>query len=197
MDKKVKTIRRFNQLYRSLSFSELMRKADEEYLESVIQLDEQGHPLEESKFDSTGTLEERNNYSYTPLGKLIEHVLLYAIDDVTERRVLRRDDKERLVEEVRYYGDDTGERLEYAYDAGDRVISLKRYDEEGDYDYSEEYQYDDKGRLSFRTRTGHDGICIEKSAISSNEDGEITEQDFEGSGDIRSVTTIRFDSSGN
>ena len=60
MAQSIKTVRRFNQLYRNFSFSELMAKADEEFLESVTEMDAKGNIVEESKFDSSGELEERN-----------------------------------------------------------------------------------------------------------------------------------------
>ena len=46
MNNKIKNIRRFNQQFQALSFSELMRIADAEYLEFVAELDEQGNEID-------------------------------------------------------------------------------------------------------------------------------------------------------
>ena len=46
MNNKIKNIRRFNQQFQALSFSELMRTADAEFLEFVAELDEQGNEID-------------------------------------------------------------------------------------------------------------------------------------------------------
>src|SRR5690348_9494453 len=127
MSKAIKIIRKFNQHYKSFSFSEL-QTAEEEYLESVIDLDASGNVLSESKFDPDGELEEKNSYQYETHGKLSEHVLLYAAENVTEKRVLKRDDKGKLIEEIKYYGNDSGERATYLYDEKENLIERKQFD---------------------------------------------------------------------
>ncbi|HNP99336.1 MAG TPA: hypothetical protein PKK99_09785, partial [Bacteroidia bacterium] len=162
MSAKIKTVRRFTQRYKNYSFSELMKEADEEFLELVVEMDANGNVLSESKFDQEGELEERNTYTYSPQGKLEEHVLLFAVEDVTERRVLKRNEKGLALEEVKYYGDDAGERSEYVYDEKENIIEIKRYDEEGDFDVREEMKYDDKGSLIERTRIDKNGKVVER-----------------------------------
>src|SRR5436190_1798344 len=131
MSKAIKTVRKFNQHYKSFSFSEL-QTAEDEYLESVIELDANGNVLLESKFDADGELEEKNSYQYESHGKLAEHILLFAAEDVTEKRIMTRDDKGRLLEEIKYYGDDSGERTTYVYNEKDQLTERKQLDEEGE-----------------------------------------------------------------
>ena len=64
MAKKLKLVRRFNQNYRNFIFSEMLPEADDEYLELVVEMDDNGNVLTESKFDSVGELEEKNTYTY-------------------------------------------------------------------------------------------------------------------------------------
>lgn len=197
MSAKIKKVLRFNQLYKSLSFSELMKKADEEYLEFVAEMDESGSISSESKFDPHGELEERNTYVYDKQGKLLEHTLFYAIDDVTEKRILRRNDAGLLLEEVRMYGDDTGERIAYTYDSAGRVSSIVRYDEEGDFDYREEISYDgDSDKLSGRAKFDKEGKAVEKLLYAQGTDKEIVETEYHPDGSIKSTSTAHFDDNG-
>lgn len=196
MNKKVKTIRRFHQVYKTLSFSELMMKADDEFLELVVDMDAMGNVLKESKFDNSGELEERNDYCYTESGKLLEHELYYALDDVTEKRLFKRNDKGLLLQEVKVYGEDEGEKIEYTYDAADRVVSLIRYDEEGDQDFREEFNYDEKGELLARHKFSADGRLLEELTAQRGESLLVEEKSYDDSGALESTTITQFDSNG-
>lgn len=197
MSAQIKTVRRFTQRYKNYSFSELMNKADEEFLELVVEMDSTGNILMESKFDNEGELEERNSYTYSALGKLEEHVLLYAIDDVTERRVLKRNEKGHLLEEVKYYGDDAGEKIEYSYDGKENISEIKRFDEEGDFDSKEEMKYDESGSLIERIRTDKNGAVIERLTFLQNSDSnEIEELEFHPDGKVKSKTVVRLNEKG-
>ncbi|MFM9052643.1 MAG: hypothetical protein ACKOKF_10085 [Bacteroidota bacterium] len=197
MEKSISTIRRFNQHYRTLSFSELMSKADDEFLELVVRLGKGGHPLEESKFDSGGDLEERNEYRYTASGKLSEHILYYASEDVTERRVLVRDVNDRTIQEVRYYGDDTGERLEYSYDEKGQVVTVVRFDEEGEFDYREEMFYDLEGSITHRNKTDKDGKPLGSLVFIKESKDSIDEKELDAEGRLMTLTTFKYDEKGN
>lgn len=133
MANKIKLVRRHNQRYKNFSFSELMTKADEEYLESLIEMDENGNIVSESKFDKQGELEERNTLSYNSEGKLLEHVLYYAMDDFSEKRLLKRNEKGKLIEETKFYGDDSGEKTSYEYNDKNQITGIIEFDEEGDF----------------------------------------------------------------
>jgi len=103
MSKKIKSIKRFNQNYKNFSFSDLTNRADEEYLELQVKINENGNTNEEIKFLPDSTVEEKNSYEYDAKGKLIAHTLLYTIDDVTEKKILERTEKGLLMSETKYY----------------------------------------------------------------------------------------------
>src|SRR5690242_19848979 len=105
MSKKIKSIRKHNRYFKTFNFTNSQDAEGEEHLESNILLDEHGTTVLEEKFDADGELEEKNSYVFNADGKLMEHTLLYAVEDVTERRMLKRDEKGRLLEETNYYGD--------------------------------------------------------------------------------------------
>ena len=197
MAKKIKEVRKHYQRYKNFSFSELMTKADEEFLESIMEMDTQGNVLSESKFNQLGELEEMNTLTYTGDGKLLEHVLFYALDDVTEKRQLKRNDKGRLLEEVKYYGDDSGERSAYEYNEADLIIAIIEYDEEGQFISREDVIYDAQGSIVERTKKDATGGLIDKVIFEKTSDGKIIlEKEFGEDGELKSVTTISFDESG-
>lgn len=196
MSDNIKTIRRFNQQYKSFSFSELMKKADDEYLELVVEMDSQGNVVRESKFSPDGELEERSEYVYSKGGKLLEHTLLYAIDDVTERKAYTRDDQDRLLSEVKLYGEDAGERMEYHYGAGDKVNAIVRHDEEGELDYKEEITYDEKGELASRKKYHREGSLIYSLEVKRDVGATIEEHEFELDGTLKALTITAVDADG-
>jgi hypothetical protein len=91
---------------------------------------------------------------------------LYALDDATEKRVLTRNEKGLLISEIKYYGDDTGEKTEYEYDEKDNVTAIIRYDEEGLLISREEIKYDEKGNINDRTTFNQDKIILSKITFS-------------------------------
>src|SRR5689334_21731316 len=107
MSKKIKSIKKYNRPFKPFSFGNAEEVGEEEYLESEIELDENGNTLMEAKYSDDGELEEKNSFRYSAEGKLLEHTLLYAVEDVTERRMLTRNEKGLLLSEVKYYGDDS------------------------------------------------------------------------------------------
>jgi len=197
MPRKIKSIRKYSQRYKNLSFSELMSVADEEFLETVIELDAEGRVLSESKFANDGELEENNLFSYNPQGKLTEHVLVFAVEDVTEKRVLKRNEKGLLLEEVKYYGDDTGERFTYTYNEKEDVTSITRFDEDGVFDYCEEMTYDSGGSLAERVKKDQSGNVLSKMMFSKNtDDHSVEENEYKSDGTLESKTVYKFDESG-
>jgi YD repeat-containing protein len=197
MSSKIKTIRRFMQLYKNFSFSELMTRADAEFIDMQIDMDEAGNVLSESKFSEEGELEEKNSYTYNSQGKLTGHVLLFAVEDVTERRELRRDDKGRLLEEIKFYGDDTGERTEYQYDDKDNVSSIVYYDEEGNFSSREEMRYNDDASLTERIRYDGENNVTERLSIGvASEEKQVEEIEFNPDGSVKSKALVKFNEAG-
>jgi YD repeat-containing protein len=197
MSKKIKQVKKHNQRYKNFSFSELMTKADEEHLEAILEMDDNGNVLVESKFDKQGELEEKNTLKYSPDGKLIEHHLDFVMDGFTEKRILRRDEKGKLLEETKYYGEDRGERTEYEYDEQDRIKAIIEYDEEGEFISRETITYDPEGSISERVKNDQSGNLIEKVLFEkTNDKNVILEKEFNFDGELQLVTTISLDDKG-
>ncbi len=196
MTKKVKSIRRFNQNYKNFSFSDLTSRADEEFLELTLLFDEAGNTTEEVKYMKDGQVEEKNSYEYNNVGKLLSHTLLYAVDDVTEKRVLTRDDKGHLLTETKYYGSDSGERTDYEYNDKNNVTAIIRYDEEGEFISREEIIYDDGASLKERKTVDAGGKLISRITFTTPVNNEIEETEFNEKDALVSKTVIKFNDKG-
>lgn len=197
MSKKIKKIHRYSQRYKNFSFSEVMAKADEEFLEAIIEMDEQGNVNIESKFDRQGGLEEKSSLSYNSNGKLLEQVLYYALDDFSEKIVNNRDEKGRLIEQIKYYGEDSGERTCYEYNQKDLITAIIEYDEEGDFLSREEILYDDKNEVSQRIKTDKDHKLIDRILFEKTQDDLVLlEKEFNADEELKHITTITFNEQG-
>jgi hypothetical protein len=196
MSKKIKSIKRYNRPFKPFSFTSSQEVADDEYLESEIELDENGNPLIEIKYSDDGEMEDKNSYRYNSEGKLLEHTLLYAVEDVTEKRILTRDEKGRLVNEVKYYGDDSGEHTEYIYDEKDNLAERKYFDEEGAYTAKETFKYDDTGSLTEHIKYNNTDAIEEHTTFTRPDDKTIEQTEHHPDGSLASKTLIKFNEEG-
>lgn len=196
MSRKIKSIKRFNQNFKNFSFGEIATHAHDEYLELNVILDQKGNTHEEVKFDSSGQVEEKNSYEFDSNGKLISHTLHYAIDNVTEKRVLTRNEKGLLISETKYYGNDQGEKTEYEYNEKDNVTAIIHYDEEGIFSSREEMKYDEKGSLAERTSIDAEKNILSSLRFSSPENNTVEETEFDSSNNILTKSVIKFDDNG-
>lgn len=193
---KIKSVKRFNRYFKTFNFSNTQEIAEDEHLESNTTLDESGNTLLEEKFNVDGELEERNTYTYNPEGKLMEHSLLYAVEDVTEKRILKRDEKGRLIVETKYYGNESGEHTEYVYDEKGEPVERKNYDEEGNFISVDKFSYNEKGGLSEQVKLGPDQKVEEKTVFQQPDDKTIEQLEYEGSEKLKNKTVIRFNDAG-
>ena len=196
MASKIKNIKRFNRYFKTFNFSNTQEIAEEEHLESNIELDEAGNAVLEEKFSSDGELEERNSFSYNKEGKLLEHSLLYAAEDATEKRILKRDDVGKLLVETKYYGEDSGEHTEYVYDEKGEPIERKNFDEEGTFISRDEFKYDDKGGLTEQRTTDADGSVTSRTTFANTDNRTIEQCEYEGSDRLVSKTVAKFNEAG-
>jgi hypothetical protein len=196
MAQKIKNIKRYNRYFKTFNFSNTQEVAEEEHLESNIQLNENGDTLSEEKFSVDGELEERNTYAYNDKGKLTEHSLLYAAEDATEKRVLERDEAGRLLKETKFYGGDTGEHTEYVYNSEGEPVERKNFDEEGNFISRDVFTYDGKGSLSEQVSYDVKEKIISKITYATAEDKSIEQCEYDGNGKLQNKTVIKFGEGG-
>ncbi|MBL0104859.1 MAG: hypothetical protein IPP51_14525 [Bacteroidetes bacterium] len=193
---KIKTIHRFNQNYKSFNFADLTPEPEEEFLEAKIELDSEGRILSELKYLDSGELEEENTYTYNAAGKLMSHVLYFATEDVTERRLMDRNEKGDLISETKMYGDDAGEKTEYQYDEKGNITAIVQYDEEGEFLSKEEIKYNDKGNVTDRIQMDSGNKVTGRTSYTYNGELEIEECEYDGNGSMITKTVAKFNSEG-
>ncbi|MEO8087831.1 MAG: hypothetical protein ABI763_13485 [Bacteroidota bacterium] len=196
MAQKIKNIKRYNRYYKPFNFSNTQEIAEEEHLESNIELNENSDTLLEEKFSVDGELEECNSYVYNSIGKLVEHSLLYAAEDATEKRVLARDDKGKLLVETKYYGGDAGEHTEYVYNDQGEPIERKNFDEEGNFVSRDVFSYDDKGGLSEQVTHDEKDSITGRTTFVSRDDKTIEQCEYEGNDKLVNRTVAKFNDAG-
>ena len=196
MSAKIKSIKRFNQSYKNFTFSGTEGAAKEEFMDTAVQMDEQGNVVEEVKYGPGEIVEEKNSYSFDKEGRLLSHTLFYALDNVSEKRVLTRNDKGLLVQETKYYGEDVGESTKYEYNEKDNVTIIERFDEEGDFAGREEMTYDEKGSLAERKSFDADRKLQGRVAFTPPTEDQVEETEYDANGKAISKTIIRFNDKG-
>ena len=196
MAQKIKSIKRFNRYFKTFNFSNTQEIGEEEHLESNVELNESGETILEEKYSSDGELEERNTYVYNPAGKLLEHALLYAAEETTEKRVLTRDESGKLLVETKYYGNDSGERTEYTYNAQGEPIERKYFDEEGSYISRDVFTYDEKGGLSEQVTYNEMDEISTRTTFRSIDDRTMEQCEYEGADKLVSRIVAKFNDEG-
>lgn len=194
--KTYKTIKRYNQNFKNFNFSDLSPIADNEYLEMIIEFDSVGKVLSEIKYQQNGELEEENNYKYDVNEKLIEHHFYYVMDDARETVVMTRNEKGKLISEVKFYGTDQGARIEFEYDNEDRVIGILNYDDDSDFVSKETILYNEKGAVVSRTTNEADGKIISDFKFNYKSETEIEELSYDTDGKLISTNITIFDDKG-
>ncbi len=196
MSKKIKSVKRYNRPFKPFSFGNSEEVGEEEYLESQVELDENGNTMAEIKYSDDGEMEEKNSFRYNEEGKLLEHTLLYAVEDVTERRMLTRNEKGLLLSEVKYYGDDSGEKTEYTYDEKDNLIEKKYFDEEGEFVGRETFTYDEIGSLTEDIKYDAHNAIEEHMTFRKIDDKTIEQIQHNPDRSMAAKTIIKFNEEG-
>jgi hypothetical protein len=102
-----------------------------------------GLPSEEIRIDDDER-REVHHYTYDANNKLIIHHIEIEEEGVSEQFEYTRDDKGRITEEIKFYGEDPGERILYSYGATDNPVSIERFDADGEPESFETIIYNEK-----------------------------------------------------
>lgn len=119
----------------------------------VTSFNEDEMVTKEVRYDSNGKIEEIHDYVYDQHKKVIEHHWSMPQDGVEESERMERDENGRLLREVKLYGEEEGESINYFYDEKDNVKTAEYKDEEGELTLKEEFEYTENKTLLFRKTT--------------------------------------------
>ncbi len=119
-----------------------------EFLETETHFNEKGNVVREVKHEPDNTGSEILEYDYNEQGVITRQKLTAEGEmDMEETIVFERDEKGRLVKEVKYYGDDEGEKVIVEYGAHNNPVKVFKSDPDGDPESEETMDYDSSDRL--------------------------------------------------
>ena len=124
------------------------KSASDEFLETESHFDENGNLVRELKYEPDNTGCEILEFEYNDKGELTrQRMSAEGESEIEETIVFERDDKGRLVKEVKYYGTDEGEVILIGYGAHDNPVRVTRSDPDGDPESEEVMEYDSADKL--------------------------------------------------
>ena len=186
---KIKSLKKYTTRFKQLAFG---GEPDSEVLSSHSIYDDNGKVIEETRIDEDGR-SELHTFTYDQQGKLTRHHLEIEMDGVSETFEYTRDDKGRVIQEVKMYGDDEGEKLKYTFGTHDQPIAIERYDSDGELESIEKIIYDERDRLLEHHRFDNESKLLEKSVIEYNEkDAPTGKQVFDSKNKLTGTTLMVY-----
>lgn len=111
------------------------------YKSAEMHYDEEGKPVQEIKYFEDGNVDERAEYQYDDQGRLIREELFFELGDETDSRVFEYNDASNSVQEIYYYGNDPGEKVETVRNGDGDLITEKKWDVDGQLESEREVTY--------------------------------------------------------
>lgn len=174
MDKKIKSLSVYqkNLVLKSSVDEEL---DSEEYLitQSIYE-PAFGKLAEETQYNPEGEVEQVMRCSYDDKGFLVVEELLDGDGNVLEKRSFEPDGQGRIAREFIHYADDTADRIEYTYDEQGRVVNKERFDDDGDSETIEIFEFDGD-RIIRECITDADEEILSETVYTYREDGQLEE----------------------
>ncbi|MBL7922642.1 MAG: RHS repeat protein [Bacteroidia bacterium] len=171
----VKTVKKYSAPIKSMLRAG-SEQGQEEILVLLAEYNDKQLLVSETKFDLSGELEEVHTYTYDERANLLLHLLEIPADGISERFETTRNTDGNALVIVKYYGDDPGERTEYEYGSNALPLKVLRMDADGEFEASEELQYDEQSRLiSRKIRSVQDGE--KEYRFRYDEKGRLTEEE--------------------
>jgi len=191
---KVKSIKKYTTRFKKMAFGGV---PDEEVLASHTFFDEKGNLVAEEKIDEDDGILEINKYLYDDSGKMVRHNLIMEAEGISEMYEFNRDEKNRLLSEIKYYGEDPGEKTEYSYSTHDQPVTIARYDADGEPESFEKIAYNERDLLVEHQKMGPDQKLIETTKIGYNEkDGPIEKRVYDAKDKLIRTTAISYNDKG-
>ncbi len=137
--KQKKTVNIFR---RNLGYPAFNKTADENtVLHSSSEYNQQGLLLEQKVFDADGNLFEYVLNAYNENGFLVSEKYIAGDVETTEEKSYQRNENGLILSEFKHYADGSIDTTKYEYDSQFRIISMHTFDEEGDLETKEVFEY--------------------------------------------------------
>ena len=191
---KIKSIKKYTTRFKKMAFG---GEPDEEVLASHTFFDEKGNLVAEEKIDDEEGILEVNKYTYDASGKMLKHELIMEAEGISEVYEFNRDEKGRLLSEIKYYGEDPGEKTEYTYSTHDQPITIARYDADGEPESFEKIVYNERDLLVEHHKMGPDQKHVETTKIDYNEkDAPVEKRVYDNKDKLIRTTLISYNDKG-
>lgn len=174
MDKKIKSLSVYQKNLVLKSSVDDALESEEYLLTHSVFEPSHGKLVEETQYHPEGHVDQVMRYGYDDQGFLVSEELLDGEGEVLEKRSFEPDQQGRTAREFIHYADGTADRIEYAYDAQNRVIKKRRFDDEGDPETTEVFEYGEDHILR-ETKTDAGGELLSETIYSYREDGQLEE----------------------
>jgi YD repeat-containing protein len=181
-----------------VKYKVLIGKDDEilaEFKNSLQEFDSAGNLVKEVQYDREGEIDIANAYKY--------------------------DDKNRLIEEIHYYEEETGERIRYSLDDRGRrtavqteyadgstsnksfhrngnLLTVESLDEDGDLESKETIRTDEQGRVLEEARYDEDGALVVKFVNGYDAKGQlVNRKEYVENDELVKKILLEYDHAGN
>ncbi|MEP7264122.1 MAG: RHS repeat domain-containing protein [Bacteroidota bacterium] len=192
----VKKMRRYSGSLKNLKEDGMSNDKEMLSIEIIYRAD--GKAEGELRYNTSGQLEEKHEYIYDDAGRLILHNWNMPIDEVEQSERTERDEKGRVLREVKLYYGEEGDSINYLYDDKDRVIEIKSLDEEGAEVHNEKLEYNEKGHIiSRKVVDHHGGLSSGVSYIYDEKENLVGQSEMNDKGELLFRTVIEQDANGN
>lgn len=192
----VKKMRRYSGSLKNLKEDGMSN--DKEMLSIEITYRADGKAEGELRYNTNGQVEEKHEYIYDDAARLIMHNWSMPIDEVEQSERTERDEKGRVLREVKLYYGEEGDSVNYTYDDKDRVIEVKSLDEEGNELHVESVEFNDKGHIVSRKVVDHQGgLSSSVAYIYDEKENLVGQTEMNAKGELMFRSVMTQDENGN
>ena len=174
MSKKIKSLSVYQRNLVLKSSADETLENEEHLISRSIYESDFGKLAEETQFNQDGEVDQVMRYQYNDEGFLVSEELLDGEGEVLEKRSFEPDGQGRMAREFIHYADGTADRIEYAYDAQGHLVKKERFDDEGDPENLELFEFEGD-RLVRESKTDADGELLAETLYTYREDGQTEE----------------------
>ena len=193
-----KAVTRMKKYSGSLKNLRNKEQGNEEVLSLEIIYFPDGRTKEEMRYNKNGVVEEQHEFIYDAENRMILHNWSMPLDEVEQAEKIERDEKGRVVREVKLYYGEEGDSAMYSYDEKGRVASIKFTDEEGEIVQEEKLTYNDLDKVTSRIMVDGTGKQVSGTNYIYDDKGVMTAQEETGEkGEKQFDTVFEHDENGN
>jgi hypothetical protein len=196
MEKKIKTstTTRYNYAYKQETEEWVIIS---QYITNVECYDQAGNVISEQTFNRDGDLGENNEYIFDDQGRLLEEHIYFDGRELAEKHLFEYNENGKIGRKFTEYQDGSRDTTEYTYNNDGLLILKQQFDEEGEEEGREEYEYADKLVVLERI-TDSFGNTSRETINRYDSEGRLIETIFNSPEETECIRTVHeYDEKGN